>query len=216
MNDVMTSTYINGDEIQNFEFYTNLSAADKLKFVNSVSSLLADGENYNFIIRDLIFDFYIVNVFTTDNNTRELIRELEESSTFIKDVEEFLERTNIAEIIKINADYGLIDELNHAVDLNIQYRTGIHPNRLNEALTSLVNTIERKISEVDLSSMMEMAQLLTGMTEELTPESIVNAYMESDIHKNNLVEIEEAKKRRAEFAEDMDKAIKIVGNKTKK
>lgn len=183
MKEVMIGAYINGDDIKQFEFYTDLSAANKLKLVNSVSSLLVDGENYNSIIRDIIFDFYIVDIFVADKSTKELIDDLKESHAFIEDVEEFLENTNLAEIIKANAAHGLIDELNHAVDLNIQYLTGIHANPLNEALTRLVNTIEDKINQVDLNSMMEMAQMFAGMTGEITPESVVNAYIESSAHK---------------------------------
>lgn len=216
MKNVMTGAYINGDDVQQFKFYTDLSAANKLRLVNSVSSLLVDGENYNAVIRDLLFDFYIVDIFSVDNNTRELINDLKDSTAFIEDVEEFLESTNIVEIIKANAHYGLIDELNHAVDLNVQYLTGIHPNPLNEALTSLVNTFEKKISEVDLNSMMDMAKIFTGMTDDFTPENIVNAYIASDAHKKNLADIEESKKNKSEFAEDMDKAISSVSKKGKK
>lgn len=197
MKNVTTSAYINGDKIQDFEFYTNLSASDKVRFVNSVTGVLVDGENYNSIVRDIIFDFYIMDVFVADENTKELIKELEQSDKFLEDVEEFLERTNLAEIIKVSADYGLIDELNNAVDLNIQYLTGIHQNRLNDALTSLVNTIERKINGVDLDSMMEMAQLFAGMTEDFTTENIVNAYIESDMHKQNVTEVKKSKKGKA-------------------
>ena len=64
--------------------------------------------------------------------------------------------------------------------------------------------------------MMSTAQKFAGMTGELTPESIMNAYINSDIHKKNLAEIEEAKKNRVEIAENLDKAIKEVNveNKT--
>ena len=90
-------------------------------------------------------------------------------------------------------EIGLLDELNRAVDLDIQYLTGIHPNPINEAITSLISTIEKKIGEVDLDSMMSMAQKFAGMTEDFTLDNIVNAYMNSDIHKSNLAEIKEAK-----------------------
>ena len=41
--------------------------------------------------------------------------------------------------------------------------------------------------------MMSMAQKFAGMTEDFTLDNIVNAYMNSDIHKSNLAEIKEAK-----------------------
>ena len=54
---------------------------------------------------------------------------------------------------------------------------------------------EKKINEVDLDSMMGMVQKFADMTGELTPENIVNTYIQSDIHKKNMVEIEEVKKQ---------------------
>ena len=77
--------------------------------------------------------------------------------------------------------------------VNIQYLTGINPNPLNDSIASLVSTIEKKINEVDLDDMMDMVQKFDNMTGELTPESIINAYINSDVHKNNLSEIADAK-----------------------
>lgn len=202
MKNMMLGTYIKGEETYNFNFATDLSAASKLKFVNSVIDVLVDDKSYNSIIHNLVFDFFVVNIFT-DVDTKELL----ESSTFIKDVEQFLEETNIVDIVVANMKDGLYEELNKAVDLNIEYLTGIHTNPLNEALTSLINTLEKKVKEIDIDKAMEMANVFSGMTGEFTPESIVNAYMASDTHKKNMIELEESKKQRAEFAEIMDKAI---------
>lgn len=207
MKSVMTGTYNKGKKSFNFNFYTDISATDKIKFVNSVVNILVDDKSYNSIVRDLVFDFYIIDIFSDINTT-----ELKEVS-FVKNAEEFLEETNIVDIIKANAKIGLIEELNHAVNQSIEYRTGIHLNPLNEALTSLINTLEKKINDVDLVSMMEMAAKFSGMTEEFTPENIVKAYMTTDTYKKNMVELEEVKKQRTEFAEDIDKAIQIVGKK---
>lgn len=188
-------THINKDvdEVYNFDFCTDLSSADKLKFVNSVVSILVDENNYNSIIRDLIFDYYIIKIFTTVDT-----KKLDKSPTFLNDVEQFLDETNIVEIVKANAFPTLFDELNKAIDLNIQYLTGIHPSPIADSIASLLSTIEKKINEVDLDGMMEMAKTFAGMTGEITPESIVNAYITSDVHKKNLSEIEEFKKKQQE------------------
>lgn len=206
-----TGAYTYNDESRNFEFRTDLSAAEKLKFVNSVVSLLVDENHYNSVIRDLIFDYYTIKIFTTVNT-----EELDNSLTFLNDVEDFLLSTNIVEIVKANAFPTLFDELNKAVDDSIRYLTGVHPSPLSDALSSLLSTLEKKINEVDLDSMMGMAQKLASMTGEFTPDSIVNAYMNSDIHKNNLAEIAEAKKDKAEIAKNLDKVIKEVNAESKK
>lgn len=206
-----TGAYTYNGELHSFNFCTDLSIANKTKFVNSVVSLVVDENHYNSVIRDLIFDFYIIDIMT-DIDTAEF----KDSPTFLNDVEDFLLSTNIAEIVKANAFPTLFDELNTAVDKSIQYLTGIHPSPLSDAIASFLSALEKKINEVDLDSMMDMAQKFAGMTGELTPESIINAYMASDTHKNNLAEIEEAKKQNAEFADHMDKAIKDVNKKSKK
>lgn len=202
---VMTGTYTrNDEEVATFDFYTELSASNKVKFVNSVISILVD-EDYNSIIRDLIFDYMIIDVFTTVD-----ISDIENSANFLDDAEEFLAETNIVDIVKANMEIGLLEELNKAVDLGIEYRTGIHTNPLNEALTSLINTIDTKVNEVDLNSMMEMATKFTGMTDEFTPENIVNAYMNSDIYKKNVEEIANSKEAKSKIVNDVDKVISMV------
>lgn len=182
--------YTYNGESRNFNFRTDLSIAEKLKFVNSVMNLVVDEKHYNSVIRDTIFDFYIVD-FMTDVSTKEL----KDSSTFLNDVEDFLLSTNIVEIVKANAFPTLFDELNDAVNKSIQYLTGIHPSPLSDALAHLLSTLEKKINEVDLDSMMGMAQKFASMTGNFTPDSIVSVYMNSDMHKKNLAEIAEAKNK---------------------
>lgn len=187
--EVKTGTYFKGEESINFDFYTNLSIAKKVEFVNSVTSIVVGDGNYNFVIRDLVFDFYLVDIFTTVDTV-----DFKTSNSFLDDVEEFLEETNIVDVVKANMEVGLLEELDKAVNLNIEYLTGIHHSPLNDALSNLMNTLERKINEVDLNSMMEMASKFSGMTEDFTPENVVKAYMSTDTYKKNVIELEEAKK----------------------
>ena len=198
MKNVMMGTYIRGDETHSFNFGTDLSLADKQKFVNSVVSLVVDDtkKQYNSVLRDLIFDFYVVD-FLTDVDTAEL----RDSSFFVNDVEKFLEETNIVDIVMANASPILFDELNNAVDKSIEYITGIHHSPLNDALASLVSVLEKKVKEFDMGSMMAMAQKFANITGNLTPETVVNAYIDSDFHKKNLEEIAESKAENAEIDE---------------
>lgn len=209
MKDVMTGTYIKDGENYNFDFYTDLTAYDKLKFVKSVTNTLVSND-YNSIIRDLIFDFYIVDIFAIDVDTSFVNGDEEEPTVNpIISIEDFLEENNIADIIKTNARDGLIDELNKAVDENIEYRTGIHKNALNDALTGLINTLEKKLDNIDLGSLLEVMESFSGITGEFTPQNIVNAYMNTDVAKNNIKELDETRKRNAEFAEEVSKVIDI-------
>lgn len=186
-------TYNN--ESYNFDFKTSLSAYDKQLFVKTVVSNVIGENGYDVVIKDLIFDFAIIELFT--NIDTSFIKMKDEDGEDIHPViliEHFLAETDVVNVVKANIEFGLLEELSRAVDLNIQYLTGIHPNPLNEAITGLVSTIEKKINEVDLKSMMDMVEKFTSMTEDFTVENAINAYMNSDFHKENLAEIAESKK----------------------
>ena len=194
MKEIKNGVFTYNNESYNFEFKTSLSAYDKQVFVKTVVGNLVDDAGYDIVIKDLIFDFVIIEVFT-NIDTSFINMEDDEGNDInpIIPIEHFLEETNVVDIVKENMETGLLDELNRAVDLDIQYLTGIHSNPINEVITSLISTIEKKIGEVDLDSMMSMAQKFAGMTEDFTLDNIVNAYMNSDIHKSNLAEIKDAK-----------------------
>lgn len=193
-NKTKTGTYFYNDESHNFEFVTSLSIKEKITFVNTVANTVVD-DNYNYLLRSIMFDFMIVKTFTDiDTSFLKIEDEYGNIITDIDLLEKFLDEANIVEIVKANMEFGLLDSLNEAVDKAIEFRTGIHSSPLNNALASLLSTLERKVEEIDLGSAMSMAQKFAGMTGELTPESLINAYMGSDTHQNNLVEIEKAKK----------------------
>lgn len=194
MKEMKNGVLLYNDESYDFVFKTSLSTYDKRAFVRTVVSNLVNESGYDVVLRDLIFDFVLIDVFTN----------IDTSFVYMKDedgddidpvilIEHFLAETDVVAVIKANMEEGLLGELNHAVDLNIQYLTGIHPNPLNEALASLISTLEKNVNKVDLDSAMKMAQKFAGMTQELSVDNIINAYINSDIHKENLEEIAEAK-----------------------
>jgi hypothetical protein len=186
-------TYNN--ESYNFDFKTYLSAYEKQVFVKTVVKNLVYEDGYDAIIKDLIFDFAIIELFT--NVDTSFINMKDDDGNDIHPViiiEHFLEETNIVDIVKANMESGLLDDLNRAVELNIQYLTGIQPNPLNEAIARLVSTIEDKVNKVDLDSAMDMINKFANMKEDFSVENIVNAYMNSDVHKENLEQIAESKK----------------------
>ena len=216
MKNIKMGAYTCNGETYNFTFATDLSAYRKMMFVNYVANSLIDEDRYDFIVKDLIFDFGIVSMFTDIDTS--FINAKDDEDNYINPIifiEQFLEETNVVDIVKENMEVGLLEELERAVDKSIEYRTGIHPSPLADAIADLLNTLEKKIKEVDLNDMMGMVQKLANMTEGLTSESLVNAYINSEVHEQNLAEIVEAKKDRAEFAENLDTAIKVVVEENK-
>jgi hypothetical protein len=163
-------------------------------FVKNVVNNIVGDDGYDYVIKDLIFDFSIIEVFT--NIDTSFINMKDDDGDDIDPIiiiEHFLEETNVVDIVKANMEIGLLDELNHAVDLDIQYLTGIQHNPINESFANLLSTLEQKITEIDLDSMMVMAQKYANMTEEFTVENAIKEYMNSDIHKKNLKEIADVK-----------------------
>lgn len=179
-NEVKTGVYTIDDKDAPFAFYTSLNAYRKSQFVVSVSNILV-GDNYNYVLRDLAFDFCIVAIFT-DIDTNDV----QESDDGITAMEEFVEKFKpVIDIVKANAVDGVIDELRKAIDLNIEYRTGIHINPISSSFANLLDTLNNKFSGFDLDKMMEIAEPMSKIAGELTPEKMLDAYAKTNIFKEH-------------------------------
>ena len=189
-------TYFYNDEAYNFEFATDLSAYRKMMFVNYVVNSIVSDDRYDSIVKPIIFDFGLVSLFT-DIDTSFINQKDDEGNPInpIIFIEQFLEETSIVDIVKENMKEGLLEELDKAVNKSIEYRTGIHPSPIADALSSLLFTLEKKVNEFDMGSMMEMAQKFASMTGDLNVNNVVKAYVDSDFHKKNLEEIAESVNR---------------------
>lgn len=208
--EMMVGAYTLGDESTSFSFKKNLRATEKVYFVNMLSELLI-GDNYNSVLRDLLFDFFIIDVFT-DIDTSWMYEQSdgEDYIDYISKIEDLVCDTNIAEIVKANMEDGLLGELLDAVELNIEYRTGIHKNPISESIANLVKTLEKKVGDfnVDMESVTEMMGLLGGISNELTMENMLSAYAKSDMYKKNQAEV-------AENAAKREAAMKVVADNIK-
>ena len=118
-------TYNN--ESYEFRFKTSLSAYDKQVFVKTVINNLIDDDYYDVVIKDLIFDFAIIELFTNvdisfiDNQKDDDGNKINPITV----IEHFLEESDVLKIVKANMEDGLLENLNRAVDLNIQYLTWV-------------------------------------------------------------------------------------------
>lgn len=179
-NEIKTGVYTLDGEDTPFAFYTSLSAYRKAQFVNAVSDILV-GDNYNYVIRDLAFDFCIVAIFTDIDTS-----DVQDADDGVTAMEEFVEKFKpVIDIVKANVEDGVLDELRTAIDLNIEYRTGIHINPISSSLASLLDTIERKVDGIDLNSMMDLAQSMAGISDELTADKLLDAYAKTNIFKEH-------------------------------
>lgn len=177
-NEVKTGVYTIDGKDNPFAFYTSLNAYRKSQFVVSVCNTLV-GDNYNYVLDDLVFDYFIVAIFTDID-----VSEVQKSDNGISAMEEFVEKFKpVIDTVKANAVDGVLDELRKAIDFNIEYRTGIHINPISSSLASLLDTLNNKFSGFDLDKMMEIAEPMSKIAGELTPEKMLDAYAKTNIFK---------------------------------
>ena len=181
----------NGESIQ-FSYNTILRASEKVYFVNSVSELMI-GDNYNSILRDLLTGFFIIDVFTDVDTSWIYIKDEDEEFDidYISEMEDLVYGTNIVDIVLAEINDGLFKELCDAIDLNIEYRTGIHKNPITESLASLIDTLNKKIGDFDdFDSIAEMSGLFGSISDNFTMENLIEAYSKSNMYKNHKKQLE--------------------------
>lgn len=179
-NEVKTGVYTIDGKDNPFAFYTSLNAYRKSQFVVSVCNTLV-GDNYNYVLDDLVFDYFIVAIFTDID-----VSEVQKSDNGISAMEEFVDKFKpVIDTVKANAVDGVFDELRNAIDLNIEYRTGIHINPISSSLANLIDTLNNKFSGFDLDKMMEIAEPMSKIAGELTPEKMLDAYAKTNIFKEH-------------------------------
>lgn len=177
-NEMENGVYTKGEETFEFSFLTDLSASKKMDFVNSVVGYVVTNSDYNFVIKDIIFDFEIIHKFTNYN-----ISDIKEADDTLGAIEELLSTTNIVEIVKSNMIDGLYEELVKAVDLDIQYKTGIRNNDILNSVERILDTIEEKVKDIDTKGFDEFAKLFNSVSGEMTPDKLLEAFAKSNMYK---------------------------------
>lgn len=192
-NNIKSGIYIyNGKEID-FNFKTNLRTTEKIQFVNAVCSFIIDDDNKNYhsVLRDLIFDYEIVDIFTDVD-----VSNLNDAGNTIGAIEDFLSNTNIVDIIIKNVDVNVIRELNDAVNKNIEYKTGVKVASIEDSLSNFLDVITKKIENIDIDEFNKAVTKLGNSTGSvLTPEELLKAYSKTDMFKNKLKELNKEKEK---------------------
>ena len=176
-----------------FDFYTELRAVDRVKFVSSVVESLIQGEFYAGVIKDMIFDFMLVKYFTDIP-----VEEIQEKPNALNLIEEFVYGTSVVTILYDNISPVLIAELRKSVDENIAYRTGIKDSVIENAVANFLNTLENRVANIDPEDIANIAQIASKMNGDFTPEAIIAAYQNTDAFKVNEVKREIAVQNRVE------------------
>lgn len=179
---IISDTYINNGEEIEFSYYANPSMSKKFSFVRSVVDVVCGDDYYFPMIRNMIFDFYLIKFFSD-------IVVYSEDKDSIDYVEEFLANNNAATIIKLGMDSDVLQELYENVDKMIEYKTGIHPSPIENVISKILDTLEQKFANIDVDAMTGMANVFGKLQGDITPEKMLEAYAKSDVFKKQAKEV---------------------------
>lgn len=199
-------TYMRGDDEVQFVYRTDMPIGLKIAFIDSVVDVVVGDGYYYPLLKDMIFDFQLVNVMT------DIEVDIDADMTNAQQldaIEKFLDECNIAEVMRSNIDIELLVELLDGVDKLIEYKTGIHPSPITDGIASILGVAEAKLREFDMNSVNDMVSVLSKLNGDVTPEKMLEAYVNSDTFKRMADDVADTKRNRSkEFDDAMSKANK--------
>lgn len=215
-----TATYIDNGETVEFNYYLDVPMSRKLAFVDSVVDTVV-GDNYYYpMLKDMIFDFRLIQLFSDIDTGVVNYGDAEED--VIDQIADFIERTNAADVLKVNINFDVIQMLYDTVDKMIEYRTGIHPSPIADGIANLLDTVEKKFVNIDVDAMTGMAKVFGKLQGDITPDKMLEAYAKSDIFKKQHDEVVANQKKRDAAMEKVRENVKknndfaVVDGGTKK
>ena len=162
-----------------FKYRTELTLQQKVSFVNFVLGVIFDDDYCFSIIKNEVFDIALIYMFTD-------VLKYDEDFTFsLNNIEEMLNTTNVIEILKNEIDKDLIKDLNEVIDINIAYKTGVNVNSISTSFSSLLKTIENKVSDFDVDEFSNTLKKFGDITNGMSPDKIMELYTKTDAYKKN-------------------------------
>ena len=162
-----------------FKYRTELTLQQKVSFVNFVLGVIFDDDYCFSIIKNEVFDIALIYMFTD-------VLQYDEDFTFsLNNIEEMLNTTNVIEILKNEIDKDLIKDLNEVIDINIAYKTGVNVNSISTSFSSLLKTIENKVSDFDVDEFSNTLKKFGDITNGMSPDKIMELYTKTDAYKKN-------------------------------
>lgn len=206
----------NGKTIE-FKYFTRFNMSNRIAFIDAVVESIV-GDNYYYpMLKDMMFDYQLMLRFS-DVVMSEYVGDTTDMKTgvFIDTIEKFLDETNIGTIMRLGIDVDELSILMDGVDSAIEYKTGIHPSPIADAVASLLDTVEQKFAGVDMNSMNGMAKVFSKMNGDITPEKMLDAYANSDVfkrmHDETVKKQSERDSKMDEIRKDVDDNVVVDGN----
>ena len=162
-----------------FKYRTELTLQQKVSFANFVLGVIFDDDYCFSIIKNEVFDIALIYMFTD-------VFKYDEDFTFsLNNIEEMLNTTNVIDILKKEIDNDLIKDLNEVIDINIAYKTGVNVNSISTSFSSLLKTIENKVSDFDVDEFSNTLKKFGDITNGMSPDKIMELYTKTDAYKKN-------------------------------
>ena len=162
-----------------FKYRTELTLQQKVSFANFVLGVIFDDDYCFSIIKNEVFDIALIYMFTD-------VLQYDEDFTFsLNNIDEMLNTTNVIDILKKEIDNDLIKDLNEVIDINIAYKTGVNVNSISTSFSSLLKTIENKVSDFDVDEFSNTLKKFGDITNGISPDKIMELYTKTDAYKKN-------------------------------
>lgn len=188
-NNVYVNSYYNSelDKEVEFEYTIALTLKQKTTFVNNVLEVLFQNDYCYSIIKNEIINIMIIDSFTN------IFKTDEDFDYSLNKIDEFLSNTNVLDVLRKEIPSELIKELTDVIDRNIAYKTGVNENDLSTVLSSLLKTIEDKISDFDVNELTTTLKEFSNITDGLSQEKILDLYTKTDAYKKNYENVVQSK-----------------------
>lgn len=188
-NSVYVNSYYNSklDKEVEFEYTIALTLKQKTTFVNNVLEVLFQNDYCYSIIKNEIINIMIIDSFTN------IFKTDEDFDYSLNKIDEFLSDTNVIDVLRKEIPSELIKELTDVIDRNIAYKTGVNENDLSTVLSSLLKTIEDKISDFDVNELTTTLKEFSKITDGLSQEKILDLYTKTDAYKENYENVVQSK-----------------------
>ena len=176
--------YDDGTSMKEYEYTykTDLNIKEKAEFVVFVTNRIIS-EHYNKVMYDFVFDLALIQMFT-DIDIKNTILGIEDDIDdweYIFALQRFMSKTTVLSEIKDGIKLGLLDELKEAVDCNIEYKTGVRPNRIEEAVLGLIDLITAKVkeTEINVSDVKKNIEMFPKFVKNTSSQEMINAIASS-------------------------------------
>lgn len=218
-NNIFTATFVNpftGKE-QEYSYWTNISTAQKALFVQFVVGALVTDDFYNGILKDMLIKRTVISLFTDVPMGNPEDKDFTEDMVDVSNIEKseiFVEHSGVYEIVMEHMEPGVMAPILKSIDENIEYKTGIQQHGLEKSVTELIEKLTEKVAAMDVDSLNTVLGKVASMQGDFTPENVLNAYMGTDMFKQNVAEREKiAKDDEAKILELVKEANAVKADK---